>query len=57
MFLYKNDVDLITECEYLKNDNNGSCLEFNNILMEQNENFLDYIKNEKESILESILDK
>ena len=32
-------------------------LEFKNILLEQNEEYLDYIKNEEESILEKFLNK
>ena len=31
------------------------CLEFKDILMEQTEKYLDYIKNEEESIIEGIL--
>ena len=52
MFSIKNDVDLLTECGYLKNDIHRLCLEFKNKLMEQNEEYLDYIRNEEEAIIE-----
>ena len=57
MFLFKTDNDLLTECGFLKDDINRLILEFKNILMEQNEEYLDYIKNEEESIIEKILKK
>ena len=57
MFLIKNDVDLLTECGFLKIDNNRLCLEFKIFLVEQIEDYLDYIKNEEESLLEKILYK
>ena len=41
MFLIKNDENLLTECGFLKNDNNRLCLEFKNSLIEQNEKQLD----------------
>ena len=41
----------------LKDDINRLNLEFKNILMEQSEEYLDYIKNEEESIIEKILNK
>ena len=42
MFSIENDDDLLTECGFLKNDNNLPCLEFKNILMEENEKYLDF---------------
>ena len=48
----KNDVDLIKECGYLKKDINPLNLECKNILMEQNEEYLDHIKNQEESKIE-----
>ena len=57
MFLIKNDADLLTECGYLKNDINSLNKALKNILLEQNEEDLDYIKNEEESISEKILNK
>ena len=53
-FLIKNDVDLLNECVYLKNDISRLNLEFKNILVEQNEDNLDYIKNQEESKIEKI---
>ena len=44
MFLIKNNVDLLSECGYLKNDIKRLNLEFKKILMEQNEDYLDFIK-------------
>ena len=55
-FLIKNDVDLVTEVGFLKNDINCLCLKFKKKTA-QNEDFLDYIKNEEESINERILKK
>ena len=57
MFLIKNDADFVRECGFLKNDNNRLCLDFKNILLEQNEDYLDYNKNEEEAIIERILNK
>ena len=57
MFAIKNDAALLHECGFLKDDNNRLRLEFKNFLMKQNEEYLDYIKNEDESILEKILNK
>ena len=57
MFSIKNDKALITECGFLKDDIIRLNLEFKNILMEQNEEYLDYIKNEEESIIEKISNK
>ena len=57
IFFIKNDVDLLNECEFLKNDINRLNNEFKNILLQQNEEYLSYIKNEEESILEMILNK
>ena len=41
----------------LKGDINFLYKEFKNILIELNEEYLDYIKNEEESIIEKILNK
>ena len=57
MFLIKNDNDLITECGFLKNDINCLNKEFKNLLLEQNQEYLVYIKKEEESIIEKILNK
>ena len=57
MFLIKNVVDLLLECGFLQIDNNRLCLEFKILLVEQIEDYLDYIKIEEESLLEKILYK
>ena len=56
-YLIKNDVDFSKECGFLMSDISRLNLEFKNILLEQNEEHLDYIKNEEESIFERILSK
>ena len=57
MFIIKNDVNILYECGFLKGDINFLYKEFKNILLEMNEDYLDYIKNEVESIIERILNK
>ena len=57
MFLIKNDVNFLYECGFLKGDINFLCQEFKNILLEMNEDYLDHIKNQEESILEKFLNK
>ena len=51
IILIKNVVDLLNEVFFLKNDINRLCLKFKRKLVEQNEEYLDFIKNEEESIL------
>ena len=57
IFLIQNNKNLLKEIGFSKNDINLLNLEFKNILLEEFENYLDYIKNEEESILEKILNK
>ena len=57
MFLIKNDKDLLLEIDFSERDINHLNLEFENILIEQHEECLEYIKNEEESIIEKILNK
>ena len=57
MFLIKNDVNFLYECGFLKGDINFLYKEFKNILLEWNEDYLDHIKNQEESILEKFLNK
>ena len=57
IFLIQNDKNLLKEIGFSKNDINLLNLEFKNILLEEFENFLDYIKNEEEAVIERILDK
>ena len=54
IFLTQNDKNLIKEIGFSKNDINLLNLEFKNILIEQNEDFLSYINNEEKSIIERI---
>ena len=56
-FLIQNDKNLLKEIGFSKNDINLLNLEFKNILMEEFEDYLSYIKNEEESILEKFLNK
>ena len=56
-FLIKNDKDLLLEIGFSERDINHLNLQFTNILIEQHEEYLDYVKNEEESIFEKILNK
>ena len=53
-FSNKNDGDLIKEVGFSENDIIRLSLEFRFILNEQNQDYLEYIKNEEESIIERI---
>ena len=57
IFLIQIDKNLLKEVGFSKNDLNLLNLEFKNILLEEFENYLDYIKNQEESILEKFLNK
>ena len=57
IFLIQNDKNLLKEIGFSKNDINILNLEFKNILLEEFENYLDYIKDQEESILEKFLNK
>ena len=57
IFLIQSDKTLLKEIGFSKNDINLLKLDFKNILTEQNEDYLDYIKNEEESKIEKILNK
>ena len=57
IFLIQNDKNLLKEIGFSKNDINLLNLEFKNILIEEFENYLDYIKDQEESIIERILNK
>ena len=57
LFLIKNDKDLLREVGFSERDINRLNLEFKNILIDQHEKYLDYIKNEEESIVERFLNK
>ena len=55
MFISKNDVNFLYEGGFLQGDINFLYKEVKNILLELYEEYLDYIKNQEESILEKIL--
>ena len=57
MFLFKNDVDRLKSVVFLEKIFIRLCLEFKFILMEQDEDYLDYIKNQDEYILEMTLNR
>ena len=57
IFLIQNDKNLLKEIGFSKNDINRLSMEFKNIFLEEFEDYLSYIKNEEESILEKILNK
>ena len=57
IFLIKNDIKFLQECGFLMSDINSLNKECKNILTEQNNEYLSYIKNEEESIIEKILNK
>ena len=52
IFLIQNDKNLLREIGFSEYDINRLNLEFKNILIEENENYLDYVKDQEESILE-----
>ena len=57
IFLIQNEKNLLNEIGFSKNDINPLNLELKNILLEEFEDYLSYIKNEQESIIERILNK
>ena len=57
IFLIQNDKNLLKEIGFSKADINLLNLEFKSILIEEFENYLDYIKDQEESILEEFLNK
>ena len=52
MFLIKNVNDLLRECGFLKDDISLLRNEYKNLLIEQNEEYLAYMKDQEESIIE-----
>ena len=57
IYLIQNDKNLLTEIGFGRNDINRLNLDFKNILIEEYETYLDYIKNEEESVIEKFLNK
>ena len=54
-FLNKNEKKFLYECGFLKGYINFLYKENKNILLQLNEDYLDYIKNQEEPILEKFL--
>ena len=57
VFTIKDDKILLKEIGFSKNDINRLSLELKNILIEQHENHLEYVKDQEESIFEKISKK
>ena len=57
IFLIQNDKNLLKEIGFSKKDINLLKLELKNILLGEFENYLDYIKDQEESILEKFFNK
>ena len=57
IFLIQNDKNLLKEISFSERDNNRPNLDFRNILIEQHEGYLDYVKHQEESVLEKFLNK
>ena len=55
IFLIQNDKNLLHEVCFGERDIISLNIEYKNILMEQHEEYLDYFKNEEESVLEKFL--
>ena len=54
IFLIKGDKKLIKRIGFSENDINQSSPEFKNILIEQHENYLNFVKDQEESTIEQI---
>ena len=57
LFLIKNDKDLLHETGFSERDINRLNLEFEIFLKNQQEEYLDYIENAEESIIEKVVNK
>ena len=57
IFLIQNDKNLLHEVGFSQRDINRLSIEFKNILLEEFEDYLSYIKNVEESVIERILNK
>ena len=57
IFLIQNDKNLFKKIGFSKKDINLLNLEFKKIIIEEFEEYLSYIKNEEESLLEKLLNK
>ena len=56
-FLIRNDNKFLQDCDFLNSDIESFKKEFKKILTEQNEEYLAYIKNEGEALVERFLNK
>ena len=57
IFLIQNDKNLLKEVGFSKNNISRLNLDFKKILIEQHEEYLDYIKDQEESAIEKFLNK
>ena len=57
IFLIQNDKNLFKKIGFSKNDINRLNLDFKNILIEKYEEYLDYVKDQEESLIEKFLNK
>ena len=57
MFLIEMNKDLLLEIGFSERDNNRLTLEFKNVLIEQHDEYMDYVENEEESVIEKFLNK
>ena len=57
MFLFQIDKNLLHEIGFSAQDLNRLNLEFKNILIDQHEEYLDYNKNEEESVIEKFFNE
>ena len=57
IYLNQNDKNLLQEIGFSKNDISRLSIAFKNIIIEEFDEYLSYIKNQEESIIEKILNK
>ena len=57
IFSIQSKKNLLTEIGFNKNNINRLNLEFKNILIEQHEEHLDYVRTEEKSVIEKFLNK
>ena len=57
IFLIQNDKNLLKEIGFSKKDINLLNLDFKNIIIEEFKEYLSYIENQEESLLEKFLNK
>ena len=57
IYIFQNDRNLSREIGFSESDNNCLKVEFEKIIGEQHEEYLAYVKNEEESVIEKILNK